>query len=119
MDKSNINQSNAMAEMHMKQAFYAQSQNRAVQDAIALPLMVQEQDRVYSAIADLEKQLDWLIDKIQPICQPAPAVPSGEGSAGQQIEATPSVTRQALIEFRKRIDEMSRRISEVKYTIEV
>lgn len=115
-----LNQSNPKAEMQMKQSFYDNVPGRSLaQDAVALPLMVQEQDRVYAAISDLEKQIDWLIDKIQPICQPAQAVPTGVDGQSQQIEASPSVTRQALIEFRKRIDEMSRRISGVKYTIEV
>lgn len=114
------NQANMDAGRQLKQSVYAQLAKGPQAPEPALPMMVQEQDRLYGAVADLEMQLEWLIQKIQPVCQPAPVLPTGEANGkDQQIEATPSTARQALIAVRVRIDEMSRRIAGVKYTIEV
>lgn len=121
MDNFGMNQSSnyANATGQLKQSIYAQSASGLQSPDPSPPLMVQEQDRLYSAIAELEGQLDWLLQKIQPVCQPPVPVPTSDGSKTGQIEATPSLARQALISLRHRIDAMSRRVSEVKYTIEV
>lgn len=86
--------------------------------AIEAPLLPQEFDRMHGAVSDLEGQLDWLIQKIQPICQ-CVTVPSTGASGETSLQAPPSELRQLLINLRARIDGMTRRISEVKYTIEV
>jgi hypothetical protein len=84
------------------------------------PYLTQEFERTHAAVSDLESQLEWLIQKIQPICQASPPASGVGGSCGSgQPEAQPSEVRQTLINLRNRIDGMSYRIAAVKYTIEV
>lgn len=84
-----------------------------------VPLLPQELDRMQAAILDLDVQLDWLITKIQPVCQPSSPTPPTEAASTGQIMATPSGIRQSLIDMRRRIEGLNSRISAVKYTIEV
>lgn len=85
---------------------------------IEAPLLMQEFDRIASSVCNLENQLEWLIGKIQPICQCDP-VPCGVNENSALPGAQPSEIRQLLINLRNRIDLMTRSISGVKYTIEV
>ena len=87
---------------------------------VEAPLLTQEFDRITSAVCDLENQLDWLIKKIQPICQAVGSgVTAGISVGADKQEAQPSEMRQTLIHLRNRIDGLTYRISGIKYTIEV
>lgn len=81
------------------------------------PLMDVEYDHLEQAILELDQSVQWLLQRIQPVCQPATgAIGSGQSNAP---DAPESHMRTKLKNLRGIIESISGRISEVRYTIEI
>lgn len=81
------------------------------------PMLDVEYDRLERAALELDQSVQWLIQRIQPICQPACATKTAQGS--QEPEAPRSEMRAKLQNLRSLVESISDRISEVRFSIEL
>lgn len=98
---------------------------RAVQSESTEPaaLMAVTINNLNDSINGLGAQVDWLLQKIAPVCQPAGKLASGsaQGHSGQvaDVHTAPSAIRMELLGLIERVGSISARISAVTYTIEL
>lgn len=75
---------------------YAQSINNQASnyagsaEPVAQPLMNQSMEQLQKAIAELGASVEWLLQKIQPVCQSQPPMPSVTDAKLHNVEAPPS-----------------------------
>lgn len=83
------------------------------------PMLDVEYDQLQQAALELDQSVQWLIERIQPICQPNNGANAVEGSSTREPEAPSSEMRTKLKNLRGIVESIDRRIAEVRYTIEV
>ena len=83
------------------------------------PMLEVEYDQLEQAALELDQSVQWLIQRIQPICQPSTAGKAIEGSSSREPDAPSSELRTKLKNLRAIVEGVSRRISEVRFTIEI
>lgn len=108
-------QSNAEAEQK-------EAAERFLEQAVARDKALIEQALVaaHESLEGLGKEVDGLLERIRPVCQPA-SISAGVAKAQptEATEARPSPLRNHLIKLRAQADAISSRISSVRYTIEI
>lgn len=83
------------------------------------PMLDVEYDQLVQATVDLDQSVQWLIQRIQPICQPSPVGNATEGPGSREPDAPTSELRTKLKNLRGLVESISSRIAAVRYTIEV
>lgn len=83
------------------------------------PMLDVEFDQLAQAAAELDQSVQWLIERIQPICQPCIAGKAIEGNSCEEPASPSSEMRTKLKNLRGLVESTSRRIAEVRFTIEV
>jgi len=83
------------------------------------PMIDVEYDQLEQAALELDQSVQWLLQRIQPICQPNNGTKAVEGSSSREPEAPSSEMRTKLKNLRAIVEGVSRRISEVRFTIEI
>jgi hypothetical protein len=83
------------------------------------PMLEVEYDQLEQAALELDQSVQWLLQRIQPICQPNNGTKAVEGSSSREPEAPSSEMRTKLKNLRAIVEGVSRRISEVRFTIEI
>jgi len=81
------------------------------------PMLDVEYDRLEQAALELDQSVQWLINRIQPTCQPAAPTKATDGC--REPDAPSSQMRTKLGNLRGIVESISSRISEVRYTIEI
>lgn len=98
---------------------YGQTGILAAAPARDKPMLDVEYDQLEKATLELDQSVQWLIQRIQPICQPSPVGNATEGAGSREPEAPSSEMRTKLKNLRGMVENISSRIAEVRYTIEV
>jgi hypothetical protein len=83
------------------------------------PMLDVEYDQLEQAALELDQSVQWLIQRIQPICQPSTAGKAIEGNSCVEPASPSSEMRTKLKNLRGLVESISSRIAEVRYTIEV
>jgi len=83
------------------------------------PMLEVEYDQLEQAALELDQSVQWLIQRIQPICQPSTAGKAIEGNSCGEPASPSSEMRTKLKNLRGLIETISSRIADVRYTIEV
>lgn len=82
------------------------------------PLMEQTVEDCHAAVGELAAQVEELLARISPVCQPKGVLAQGKEGGGA-IEASPSPLRGEFMKLRARVQDTSARISSVRHTIEI
>lgn len=90
-----------------------------VESARDKPMLEVEYDQLEQAALELDQSVQWLIQRIQPICQPNNGTKAVEGNSCGEPASPSSEMRTKLRNLRGTIEHISSRIAEVRYTIEV
>ena len=83
------------------------------------PMLEVEYDQLEQAALELDQSVQWLLQRIQPICQPCTGCKAIEGSSPREPDAPESHMRTKLKNLRGLVESISSRIAEVRYTIEI
>ena len=98
---------------------YAAQQHAVAAPARDKPMLDVEYDQLVQATVELDQSVRWLLQRIQPICQPSTEGKAIEGTCGATPDAPTSELRTKLKSVRGLIESISGRIADVRYTIEV
>ena len=104
---------------------YAQSINNQASnyagsmEPAAQPLMNQSVEQLQKSITELGASVEWLPQKIQPVCQPQPPIPGGSAEKVRAVEAPPSSLRADILIAKANVERISQSIAGVRYLIEV
>lgn len=99
--------------------------NPVVQDSMAAqqardkPLLDVEYEQTERALIELDQSVQWLLQRIQPVCQPYAPGNSVAATASREPETPASELRMKLRNLRILAEGASVRIADVRYTIEV
>lgn len=83
------------------------------------PMMEVEYDQLVQATIELDQSVSWLLQRIQPICHPCTAVKATEGPSCREPDAPASELRTKLQNMRGIVEGISKRIAEVRFSIEI
>jgi hypothetical protein len=82
------------------------------------PLLDVEYNRLAQSAMELDQSVQWLLQRIQPVCQPANSAQSKE-TTSRVADSPASEVRMKLQKIRELVEGTSRRISEVRFSIEI
>lgn len=78
-----------------------------------------EYDQTERALIELDQSVQWLLQRIQPVCQPYAAGNSVAATASREPETPASELRMKLRNLRSIAEGASARIADMRYTIEI
>lgn len=81
-------------------------------------LIEQEIGMLDVEIQELRSSVEWLIEKLRPVCQESTLDSCGENGA-EGLTASPSPLRQKIMESRRQLGRISKLLSDVRFTIEI
>lgn len=75
--------------------------------------------QLHGSLEELSASVEWLVQKIQPICQPQPPMAGDTAKEIRAVDAPPSSLRADILQAKAKVERISQTIASVRYLIEV